>query len=405
MPAIADPPKAAPAPVPAPAPAPQSSPAPAAPAAPTSSAPTHPSAPSGQTSAPAKPENPFAAIDKAVAELDKARPTTTGKPPPGEAPKPAPAASPAAKPEAPKPVPAPELRKQYEQTKADLAAKEAQIAAYENRIKEFEARGKDTDALQARLKQLESELESKSGELRAYKFEASPEFKKNYEKPWLEAGSYALTLMQQLQVVDPTTGDQRQGTPDDFKRIYHMPAGAAFGAAREMFGDASQMVMQQYFRVKELERTMSNALDEEKQQAVERNKADEGARIANTEKLKTTWHALNKEMAETEPEYHDGPEEKEYADLREKGYAVFDHRPKSSEELMVKNAHIRQRVAAFPVLQAKLARANQEIARLKSENEALNNPNPQPTRKPGGAQATPATDDDWATGLRKAVTS
>lgn len=402
MAAVAEPPKttpAAPAPTTAPAP-PTSAPAPAPP---TTSAPTPTSPPSGPTSAPAKAENPFAAIDAAVAEFDKPKQVTSGKPPPGEAPKAAPAAAP--KPEAPKPVPAPELRKQYEQTKADLAAREAKIAEYEAKIKDYEARGKDTENLQARLKQLEADLEARSGELRAYKFEASPEYKKNYEKPWLDAGSYALSLMQQLSVVDPKTGEQRPGTPDDFKRLYHMEAGPAFGAAREMFGDAAQVVMQHYFRVKELERSMDGALAEEKKQAVERNKADEGARLANTEKLKLAWQSLNKEMAESENDYHDGPEEKEYMELREKGYAVFDTRPATQEQLMVKNAHIRQRVAAFPVLQAKLIAANQQITQLKAELEALNNPNPKPPKSPGGAPPQGGEPEDWATGLRKAVMS
>jgi hypothetical protein len=400
MPAIAEPPKPAAPVTPAPAPA---SPAPApAPSAP-SSPPTSPSpAPAAAAPAPEKPVNPFANIDKAVADFDKPRPTTSGK---GAEPKPVPAPEVPKAPEPAKPVAtAPELRKQYEQTKADLAAREASIAALETKIKDYEARGKETEALQARVKQLEADVEKKAGDLRAFRFEAGPDFKKEFERPWIDAGTNALQLVGELLVTDSETGEARQGQADDFKRLYQLNAGQAYAMARELFGDAGQLVMHHYFTVKGLEKKMNDRLAEEKANAIEKNKADEGARIVRQQTNKAVFENLNREMEETEKDYRDGPEETQFAELRKQGYAVFDHEAKPGPESMVKYAHIRQRVAAFPVLQAKLAQANAEIAKLKAENEALLNPQPQKNKNPGGKTDVPAPEESWEAGARKFIT-
>ena len=74
----------------------------------------------------------------------------------------------------------------------------------------------------------------------------------------------------------------------------------------------------------------------------------------------------------------------ELAEARTKALAIFDSQPKTLKERIIKDAHNRQRVAAFPVLKMKLARALKELADIKAENEGLKEKPPGKAARPGG---------------------
>lgn len=377
------PPPAAPPPEPAPAPAP-------APAAPPPE------------------ENPFAEIDAKIKLADAPRPTTKGKdqdaqpavPPPAPAAQAKPAATPpGAKAEGSK-APA-DLRKELERLKGELSQRNEAYSAMEKRIAEAERKGKDTSALTERLQTMEKEIEKRDAELRALKQEASPEFKKRFDQPFNEAAEFAKRTIEQL-VVTTEDGNTRQATWDDFAAIYSLPLNKASAAARQMFGDDAQTVINHLNELHRLNYVRGKALEEERAQWKEKSAAEEANRVAAHQKMVEAWNKVNSDLAEKDEDYHDSPEDKEAEALRKQAISIIDAPMKNDVERLIRNAHIRQRAAAFPVLKLKILRLQAELEKAKADLEKSKPVTPGKQKRPTSEEII-TEPESWEEAARKAM--
>jgi uncharacterized small protein (DUF1192 family) len=359
------------------------------------------------------PENAFAEVDKVFTAAGMPDPAKKGdaapKPEGGKEPPAAPAPpSPKAGEKPPEPTPAKpagevqrtpkELRAELERTKGELKTIADAKTALEAKISQYESKGKDTDALRARLDARDKEFEKLQGELRALKQEASPEFKEKYDKPFERAARFAENMLKGITKVDATAADFDK----DFVPLYRMPYNAAYGRARELFGEeAAPAVMEQVRELQKLDFARREAFEEEKKGWAEKQKEEEGRIVQQREQFADAWKRVNEDLQNTVAEYKDPADDKELSALRQQGIQIFDAPTKTPRELLWKNAHIRQRTAAYGPNQLTIKRQQATIATLREEIERLKGgqPNPDPKRVAGGA--APPAEKTWEQQMRE----
>lgn len=254
----------------------------------------------------------------------------------------------------------------------DLKAKDGEMGKLRSQIQLLEGKAKEHGTLTERITALEKERDDAQAQVRALKQEASPEFIKQYDKPFRDAATYAKSIVEELTVTEGET--IRQAKWDDFAALYSLPPGKANKAARELFGDDAQTVINHMQELHRLEYNKNQALAEERENAKKRATEDESKAVQQREQIQEMWTRVNKDLAENM--YHDDPEDKESAEVRAKALAIYDAQTKSLKEQIVKDAHIRHKVANEAVLKRANHLLKTENAELKKENEALKNPQP-----------------------------
>ena len=391
--------------------------------------PLPPTAPAGGggTPPPAKPvSTPATPAATAPPAAASAPPAAAAAPEPSDDPFAPPAKSAAAAPSKPTAAPddfeklAPkELRERYKTTKAERDAAKAERDALtkaktdlEAKIKSFEAQGKDTTALTGRLAAIEKERDSALAELRAAKQEAGPEFKEKYDKPFNAAAERARKQVTELAVTNAEDGTTRPATWGDFTALYSLPVGKAIEQANALFGTSANFVLGLREKLLDMDAARQSALQEERAQFKQRNDMEIANRAKQREEVGTLWTTTNQKLAESVADYKNDPEDTEASDARKHALTVFDTPVQGADfqdftkKKVLRDAHIRQRVGAFPVLKLQLARKDAEIAKLKSQVEELKGAAPGGVKRPGGGEI-PKNEDEiegWGKGLQEAVT-
>lgn len=287
-----------------------------------------------------------------------------------------------------------ELREALKKANTEVKAKADQVATLESKIKEYESRGQDTTALTERLAQREKELDTIRGELSLLKFEASDDWKKQYETPFNMAANMAQQDVTQLVVTD-AEGNQRQANWDDFVGLYNMPKGKAYERATEMFGPAAQLVTQHLTELKRLDFMGQQAKEQERKGWADRVKSEQARAVQEREAVMAMWARVNDDLGKRVKDYADTPDDTESADLRKEGYALFDAEPKTLQDRVVRDAHVRHRVAAFSVLKLQNARLSEKVATLEKELAAFKDSKPTlDTRRQSDAPKK-TTDSIW----------
>ncbi len=287
--------------------------------------------------------------------------------------------------------------------------KEAQDAStslqtLQAKIRDYEAKGQDTQKLVERQTILEKELEAARAEVRVIKQEADPKFVETYRKPFDDAAAYAKHVVEQLNVLDENKDPLRQAKFEDLQQLYNMPINKASAVARSMFGDDSQTIINHLNELHRLDYNYQNALRNERANAAQRAKEEEGKAVAAREQIKSAYERVNHDLAETVEDYRDQPDDKEATEMRNKGYAIFDHKPENIEKAVVKNAHVRQMVAAFFPMKLQITRLRQEVADLKGKLGHEKEAEPGKTKHPGGAPTTVVDpNESWEQAARKAL--
>lgn len=289
-----------------------------------------------------------------------------------------------------------ELRAELDRVKSELKTKSESYAALEAKIKDYESKGKDTEALVAQLDTERKEKDKLKADLRRAKKETDPNFVKNYETPYQETADEAKATISTIQVEDPESGAVRAGKWEDFVRLYGYNEFLATKEAKRLFGeDGAPVAMRYYMELHRLDKIKTKALNEvhakwKEEETAEQAKAAE-AKVKeekHQEEVNAFWTKTNADLAEKVEDYHDAPDaEKELSETRNKALSAYDAQPKTLKERIIKDAHNRQRVAAFPVLKMKLERALKELAEVKAEIEGLKESPPGKTNRPGGSPA------------------
>jgi len=307
----------------------------------------------------------------------------------------------------------PRLRKEYERVKGELETERKtateKMTSLEAKIKDWESRGKDTAALTARMETLEREKEEAIANLRAHKQEASPEFKKQYEEPFNQAAEFAkadvlqMTLLKSFQneAGENVTVPDRPATWDDFVTLYRLPASKQMTEARKLFGDGAEIINDHLKSLRRLDFQKTQAFEVEKSNYKQRLADEEGRAAARKEQIAQARQKVDRDLVASKEEYRDPPEDTESAEARKKGYEIFDREPKTMEEAIVKERHVRHIVAAHFAKKLQILRLQKENETLKSELSQFKNPQPKPGKVSGSTEVAP--EEDWTTAAINAV--
>lgn len=323
-------------------------------------------------------------------------------PKPGD--KPTPALAPAA-PQAPK-----QLREQLEKVNLELSESRKTSTALEAKVKEYEAKGKDTDGLLAQLDTERKEREKIQAELRMLKQEASPEFKEKWDKPFNQQAEYAQGVVNNI--------TKQDGTPfsweNDFAALYRLPYPQARAMAIESLGpENAQIVMDEVRDLKKLDFARGKALEQEKSQWAEREKADQ-AKSAETkvrdakqkeqqkQDFDKLWKQVNTDFESSVETYRVAPDDKELTEAKVEGLHAFDtDLSKDFKANIARNAHMRLRAGMFKANQLTISRQMAEIEKLKAKIAELDPAQPGLGSKAGGAPAP--SNESWEDAARKAL--
>lgn len=379
-------PKAQPSAAP-PASAPASTPPPAAPVAPIQSddpfeRPRKPSA-----AAPAKPGAPAAPV---IDDPDKQYPT------------------------APK-----ELRAAYRELRDKSKTTEQKIAEYERKIESLGKSGQDTSALTTRLQQLERERDERDATIRGLRQEESPEFKAKYDEPYQQAAFRVQKAVEQLYVItqpaDEANGipaQTRPATMQDFTELYALPTGKAIERAKSLFGDASQWVIGKREMLLDLWDQRSDALQKERTQFKERNAKETADNAVRSKGIKDMYDQTIQRLTDTNSDYKIDPADTEEVEARQHALEVYDtpiqiKDEASGKQEIARRAHIRLKVAAFPVMKLRMERQAEKIASLEAQLAEVKGAAPGGNRRPGGDAPASNTEDDsiasWSQAAKLAV--
>ena len=266
-----------------------------------------------------------------------------------------------------------------------------------------------------RLTAIEKERDAALAELRAAKQEASLEFKEKYDKPFNAAAERArkqVTELSIVQKVDETTGnvtqEARPATWEDFSALYSLPVGKAIDQAEALFGNKAQFVLGLREKLLDLDSARATALQEEREQFKAKNEKEIAGRTVERENVEKTWTETNTRLAESVADYKNDPEDTELNDARKHALGVFDSKINAADrqdfiqKKVLRDAHIRQRIGAFPVLKLQLTRAQEKITALEAQVKELKGTAPGGVNRPGGKE-TPGEEEPWGPGLIKAV--
>lgn len=266
--------------------------------------------------------------------------------------------------------------KTLEQQHRELSAK----------IQDYESRNKDTTLLAEKLTDLEKRYNETQAALRAAKHEVSPEFKEKYDKPMEDAVAYAGAEISQLRLLDsegnPT--DQKAQMDKHFAALYQLDYSEAKQRAKQLFGDDATIVMDHYRRIHGLERERGIALKRESEEYQKREQEETVKQTREREAIAANWAKVNQELAEKVPDYHDDPKDEESVKLRNEGLQLFDAKPASWEQKLLKDSHIRHMVGAFAPLKLRLNRLEAENAELKTKLAERQKSEPGDTKLGGG---------------------
>lgn len=404
--AIAEPPKPS-------APPPQTNPTPPPGAAPSPAPPPPPKPPETSSAFNIPQDDPFFEADREI--MEKFQKVEGVKPEPKE-PKvePKPEVAQVKAPEKPaikvpdKPGP---LRTEIERLSTTLKKRDEDYASMESKLKEMEAKGQDTTKLVERMGNLETELKKRESVIRRLRKEESPEFIQQYRQPFTEAAEDARSVFNQLQVeikneVGEVVSTRAANWDSDFSTLFAMDRANANREAKKMFGEDRETVMHYYDDLHQRQRTMQRALKAEQENAEKSEKEEESLRLQREEEMRGILDRVTKEVQERTPDYQDPVDDPELADIRKKGYELFDAVPKTFQQHVVKQAHVRHRVAAYGPLQLKNARLTKQLAEAKAELEKLSDTPPiGDTRRKGGDSTSPKPEEDWEQAAIKAVKS
>lgn len=303
------------------------------------------------------------------------------------------------------------LRDQLEKTSGELKTYREKADALEKRIAEYEGKGKDATALSERLKAVEAEKEAAISEIRMLKHEAGPEFKAKYDAPIKRAADHAVSVVEQLNIQpqeaeDGTVIPGRKATGDDLVRIFNMNYGDAQESAEKMFGKGERIVMGLYMKLKDLHAERDAGLKELKdgwKQAEEKEKADaiqqQQQREEGVKKIQQAWVDVNKEIVNKDPErFAADPKDPEEAKIVESAYGLWDVKPKSALEQVVKDANIRNRIVSEALSRHRLGKLKDRVAELEAALAEAKDSRPGATRKAGWEEAP--KEKSWDADLR-----
>jgi hypothetical protein len=395
--------------------------APTAPASPSSPAPKPAAAPpkpstpeiSGDKPSAAAPSDGGKAPDRSfhdeLGDLGKTPPAKPqGEPPAKEAPKTQPDA---AKPPEAKDATAtgkqtkPLAHENWEKINSELKAEREAKASLEAKIADYEARGQDSGKLTEALTAKEKEIEALKAEKAALKFEASDDFKKNYEAKYGRAADSAMALAESWNIVESADGTTpaRKATRQDFVDLYHTAPADMGQKAYDMFGPINgNIILNRIYALKDLQSEANLALETEKKNWSESAKTREAKEIQERESISAELAKACKAMTDGEPDlFAPAVDDAEGNKLLQDGFAEVDTIPRTPKEQAEWSARLRMRSAAHPRLVSQRNYWRDKAAELEGIIAEMKRVGPGETAGEGGRDGQMTTPDSWDDVLQK----
>lgn len=277
--------------------------------------------------------------------------------------------------------------KKAKQLETDLTALQTRYQELEQKVPKTE---QERQQLATKLADLEKKYTEASSELQFANYERSPEYKDKYEKPYQDAITRAHRDVSELSVTEEDRSQQpdengkyptkeRPAKAEDFDQIYSMPLGAATKLAAKKFGpEAVSIVMNHRATIRQAAEAAVNALNTWKENSTKRQKDMETQTIQTRERVSSLWTTVNADIkAKNKDLFDEHPDDKEWNEALAKGTQMADsyfsdRSNQTVEQRVVFDAHIRNRIAAFPALvsenrrvKAQLEQANKDLAALR----------------------------------------
>jgi hypothetical protein len=256
------------------------------------------------------------------------------------------------------------------------------------------------------LKQIEQERDNAIAEARVAKKEIDPAFKAKFQESFNEAAFTAEDLITQMDITDSTTGAIRKGTKQDVDYLFSIESPTKRNAEiRTMFGDDAITIIPKIDAMKGIQSSYNRALAQEKAKAAELEKQEAGQRVQMKAETDKALAQISNDLVERIAEYRDAPDDKEAADLRQRGYNIFDSPATTPQQRIVKLAHVRHMVAAHYPMKLQNTRLRAEVDTLKAELAQLKESDPnKPTRRSAGGGAAPSGEGlSWEEEARKTL--
>lgn len=294
------------------------------------------------------------------------------------------------KPEPEKEKKAGELRKLYDQYKADNARLKSELDAAKKAASEPRPVIEDPEkkTLKETLAHRERRLAELDEKLKYTDYSQSDEFKEKYQKPVIDAymdASKSLAEFETMEVKDPDTGEitqpSRQLNGKDFDELMSLPIGKAAQKLGKMLDPVSAAaVIADMKQIHRLNAAQKQALEEfrktgaEKQkQSLAQQEADADARLNHFEAAKKWGRDKYKDWFSPDPE---DPKSQEVLDKAEhmatraysNGEPLRDgDKPLTPQQLTELQAAIYNQAVGFSLMQRKNNRLNLRVAELETK--------------------------------------
>jgi hypothetical protein len=266
------------------------------------------------------------------------------------------------------------LREAYELSKAEKSRLASELET-------FKKSQSDAKALLKEIEDLKKHNDEMEDTFRVHKYENSREYKEKFMAPMEKLYNHAISTLAELEVSDPDKG-QRQATPQDLETLVRLPTGKAISHAKELFGDASSVVLSYRDQIKSLFQQTQDARESHKTRWAELEQKSKADSLAQQEQLESLWTKTNDDLTKKYSEVFaelEGDEEgnkliasgRKLADLALRGSSELP-----MEQRVVVAAEIRNRAAAFSREFVRRKKAESEVSALKEKLKAFEGSSP-----------------------------
>lgn len=196
------------------------------------------------------------------------------------------------------------------------------IAEFEKKIQAIESKPVETKADTALVEKYETQIKELKQSLRGYDYQGSDDFKRDHSIPFEKAYKKAIEEVTQLNVTKD--GQETPATDKDFAYLRALPFGPRRQAARAMFGEDYDIVLQHVSTLEKMRESAIEAINNEKNNYELRQQESTVKQQKEKEEYANALKQSEKEILETVEgfKFSDDPEEKK---AWEAGMAFVEH--------------------------------------------------------------------------------
>lgn len=291
-----------------------------------------------------------------------------------------------------------ELSTELNATKAELDKIRAELAEAREAGDQRKIVTDETKALSDKIQEQEKTINGLRDEIGVLRFTESQEFKEKFEQPLNDAAEDAKAIVEGLEVIESSEDGVTQTRPaswDDFVSLFWLAKPAtpearanANAQIRKLFGGAAGEVRGLLNNLLRLDSKANAAREAERGQWQEKAKSAQANATVLQQKLSDAWDKVNADIRAKHPDwYGDAEGDDDGNALLAKGYEPVNHyfanRAKMKpEDVLIIEAQIANRAAAFPRMARRYSDAVEEIKELKARIEELEGSDPNnPTKR------------------------